>query len=110
GSAMASTADQKAGPFQTIAVGVFLVVIAWTPFPLGSAVSWGAGLFEMMIAACWALWILANIADPSPLMPAPRHLLVPLALWLLVLLWAVVQTLPVPAGLANPLWGMASDT
>jgi len=106
---MASAADQKAGLPRTVAVGAFLLLMAWAPFPLGSAVSWGAGLFEVMVAGCWALWILANIADPAVLGPSPRHLLIPLALWLIVLLWAFLQTLPAPAGLANPLWAMASD-
>jgi O-antigen ligase len=104
-----TSADQKAGLFRTIAVGAFVLMMAWVPFPLGSAVSWGAGLFEMLVAACWVLWILANLAEPGSMVPAPRHLLIPLGLWLVVLLWAFAQILPAPASLANPLWAMASD-
>lgn len=93
-----------------IAVGAFVAVLAWAPFPLGGAVSWGAALQEIMIAVCWLLWLAADWTDPSSLLPKRRSLYIALVLVLAVLLWAFIQTLPgVPATWAHPIWQVASD-
>ena len=93
-----------------IAVWSYIAVLAWAPFPLGGAVSWGAGLIELMIAACLFLWLAAHWTDPAMLLPAQPIIFVPLLIALLVLFWAFMQTLPiVPASWAHPVWSMTSD-
>ncbi len=62
-----------------------------------------------MIAGCWLLWLAANWSEPENLLPRRRSVVIPLLAVLLVLLWAVVQTLPiVPESWAHPIWSMAS--
>jgi O-antigen ligase len=92
-----------------VVLWLYIALLAWLPFPLGSAVVWGAPLFEILVAICWILWLAANIADPSVMLPRPAWLWFPLGLYGLVLLWAVLQIVPVPARFAHPLWAMASD-
>jgi O-antigen ligase len=91
-------------------VWFYIAILAWSPFPLGGAISWGAGLQEILIALCWVLWVASTAGRSEPIWSNLRLVLVPLVLALLVLAWACVQTLPiVPASWAHPLWPMASD-
>jgi O-antigen ligase len=93
-----------------IAIGALIATLAWAPFPLGGAVSWGAGLQEMMIAACWLLWLAANWNDPAALLPKRPALIVALGLAVVVILWVYVQTLPgLPAAWVHPIWQVASE-
>lgn len=93
----------------TIALSAYILLLAWAPFPLGGAVSWGSGLQVLLLAGCWGLWALSVWGQPGEFLPHARALAIPLALCLLVLFWAFVQTLPiVPANWAHPLWAMAS--
>jgi len=90
------------------AVWSYVLLLAWAPFPLGGAVSWGAGFQVLLLALCWALWALSVWNEPEPIWPHARALAVPLALVVLVLGWAFVQTLPIiPSDWAHPLWSMA---
>ncbi len=92
------------------AIATFIATLAWSPFPLGGAVSWGAGLQEMMIAACWLVWLAANWSDPAALLPKQPALMVALGIVTAVILWAYIQTLPgLPAAWTHPIWQIASD-
>lgn len=93
-----------------VAVWSLIVMLAWAPFPLGSAVSWGAGLLELMTAGCWIIWLVANWQAPESLWPTRWSVRIPLMLALGVLVWAVIQTLTiVPTSWAHPIWSMAAD-
>jgi O-antigen ligase len=93
------------------AIWLFVAVLAWSPFPLGGAIGWAPGLQEMLIAACWIVWIVSTAGARGESWFEFRVVLVPLAIALLVLAWAVVQVLPiVPVSWAHPIWSMASDT
>ncbi len=90
------------------ALWLFLGTLAWAPFPLGGAISWGAGLQEILIALCWIFWA-ASVREEK-CWPEFRAVLVPLLLAVLVLVWAVLQILPVvPTSWVHPIWTMASD-
>ena len=88
----------------------YIAILAWSPFPLGGAISWGAGLQEILIALCWLLWVASTVGRTEPIWTNLRLVLVPLVLAILVLAWACVQILPiVPASWPHPLWSMTSD-
>ncbi|MGA7676571.1 MAG: O-antigen ligase family protein [Rhizomicrobium sp.] len=90
-------------------VWFYVAILAWSPFPLGGAISWGAGLQEILIALCWILWVSSNVGRIDAIWPNLRLVLVPLVLAVLVLAWACVQMLPiVPPDWAHPLWAMTS--
>ena len=96
---------------RTATVWLFIAVLAWSPFPLGGAISWGAGLQEILVALCWISWVAYSAtrrggSDRS----GSRAVIVPLALAVVVLIWACVQMLPgVPSSWIHPAWSMASD-
>ena len=91
-------------------VWFYLAVLAWSPFPLGGAISWAAGLQEILIALCWVLWVGSTLGRIDSAWSNLRLVLVPLVLAILVLGWACVQILPiVSAGWVHPLWPMTSD-
>jgi len=110
GGSRRATASAVTLWLRRIAIGVFIATLAWAPFPLGGAVSWGAGLQEMLIAACWMLWLVANWNYPAALLPKRPALIVPLALVAAVILWADIQTLHgLLTAWTHPLWQIASD-
>ncbi len=90
------------------AVLVFVLLLAWAPFPLGSAPSWATGIVEFWVAGCWIIWILANGNDLAVLLPTRRVMWLASALYVGALTWAVIQTNPILPGLAHPLWQMTS--
>lgn len=91
-------------------VWIYIFVMAWAPFPLGGAVSWGAGLLEIMIGVCWLSWLFANWSDPMSLLPKRPALIVALLLVFAVILWAYVQTQrDVPEAWVHPIWQVASE-
>src|SRR5579872_3287601 len=88
-----------------LALFLFIATLAWAPFPLGSAVSWGPGIIEILIALCWTIWALANAADLSVFALARRSNWLALGLFGTALVWAAIQSLPiVPFGWEHPLW------
>lgn len=92
------------------AIAVYVVILAWAPFPLGGALGWGAGLQEILIALCWVLWALSTWQAPVADRIAVRVLAGPLVLATLALGWACLQCLSiVPSGWAHPVWAMTSD-
>jgi O-antigen ligase len=87
----------------SVCFGLLLVLLAWAPFPLGSNREWSWSILLLGIAGCWLLWVVYVMASPSRL--APRQGRLALVLAMLVLVWAVLQALPVlPPDWAHPLW------
>ncbi len=90
---------------------LLIATLAWAPFPLGSAVSWGAPLLELMIAFSWVLWAISTIGDGREGVANLRAIAVPAAIVLVVLAWTVVQTLPIaPETWAHPIWSMTAQS
>lgn len=89
-------------------VVIYLLILAWAPFPLGSAVSWGPGVLGILLAVCGWLWILANYNNSTALTLGRWALWVPAFGFILVLAWAFLQTLPiVPTSWQHPIWEMS---
>ncbi len=96
--------------FRRGAIAVYILALAWAPFPLGSAVSWGASVLQIMIGISWVLWAvsIALRRDRIELFQAIRKNRVPSLLVALVLLWIFLQTVPLGWS-AHPIWKMTSD-
>jgi O-antigen ligase len=95
---------------KTAAVWLLIATLAWSPFPLGGAIAWAAGVQEILIAACWMLWVIGTFGSRDERLSSNRAIAVPLVLVVLALGWAVVQIMPVvPQSWVHPVWGMASD-
>jgi O-antigen ligase len=92
-----------------LAMWLFVLVLGFAPFPLGLAVSWGAGLSAILIAACCLIWVLANIADVQVLLFRPAILWIPSALFGVALLWAFLQAFPLFPAWNHPAWEMSSQ-
>jgi len=93
-----------------LALACVLLVLAWSPFPLGGAIHWGAGLQAALIAVCWVIWSLSYFGNIRDLWSCLKPVRPALFLGLLVVGWAVLQSVAVlPAGWAHPLWSMTSD-
>src|SRR6202042_3544608 len=87
-----------------------VLMLAWAPFPLGSAVSWGNGVLSLMLMIAMLLWLAATVAGSAAPIVARRDVAVPFTLLVLVLFYALVQTMPIGAsGWAHPIWAMASE-
>lgn len=92
------------------AVWLLIATLAWSPFPLGGAIAWAAGVQELLIAACWTLWSVGTIGTSDATWSSSRIIFVPLALAALSLGWAVIQITPgMPQDWVHPVWGMASQ-
>jgi len=95
---------------QRVALYFFIALLIWAPFPLGSAVAWGTGLFAMLVAICCALWIYATPYEPSRRRIQKRSSLLALGLLIAVIVWSLAQSLPIlPVAWANPLWKMTGE-
>lgn len=95
---------------RSIAVGAFVLLLVWLPFPLGSAISWGTGVFEVGTGLCVLFWVIANFGNPLVLIPKDIVVWLALALFGTSLCWALIQSLPIlPQGLAHPIWAMSRD-
>ncbi|MEJ0027274.1 MAG: O-antigen ligase family protein [Rhizomicrobium sp.] len=100
-----------AGWLRAGAFWLLIAALAWAPFPLGSAVSWGAPLLELMIASSWVLWAISTVGDTPEDTARLRPIAAPAAIALIVLAWTVVQTLPiVPENWAHPIWAMTAHS
>lgn len=103
-SGMIRTASRNA------AVWLYVAMLAWTPFPLGGAIAWAAGLQEILVAPCWMLWILGTAGTRDKTWSSNRTILAPLAFAALTICWAIIQITPsVPSGWVHPIWNMTSD-
>ncbi|MCA3268886.1 MAG: O-antigen ligase family protein [Alphaproteobacteria bacterium] len=88
-----------------------VVVTLLAALPLGSARPWAWNTLSLLYALTGLVVAGVLVKNPRvagnapPLMP----LLFPVSAYLLVLLWAMLQTLPIwPESLAHPLWAQAS--
>ncbi len=83
---------------------VFLLTLAWAPFPLGSNRPWAWALLSLLIATSWLLWC-AGLPSLTLAHELLHRLKLPLLLGLICLLWAFIQALPViPLPLADWVW------
>ena len=89
---------------------LFVAVLAWAPFPLGSNRPWSWSLLCLLIACCWLLWAVSIWRAPDKATARIRKVIGPLVLGAVALLWAVVQILPVvPASWGHPVWQLAAQ-
>ena len=83
---------------------LFLLALAWAPFPLGSNRPWAWSLLCLLIATSWLLWCAGQVSL-TPVQEVWHRLKLPLLLGLLCLVWAFIQALPIlPLPLANWVW------
>lgn len=95
----------------TAAVWLYIMALAWAPFPLGGAIAWAAGLQEILIALCCLLWVISVVGNPNEDWRSVRVIAVPGILVVFALGWACVQIIPgVPASWIHPLWSMTSQS
>lgn len=95
---------------KTAAVWLLIVTLAWSPFPLGGAIAWAPGVQELLVAACWTLWILGTLGTSDATWYSTRIIFFPLTLAVVALAWGVIQITPgVPQNWVHPVWGMASQ-
>jgi O-antigen ligase len=107
---VSTTSDGLRSIARTAVVWLLIATLAWAPFPLGGAIAWAAGVQELLIAACWGLWLISRLGSEREGWQGIRVIAVPLSLAVLVLAWACVQIVPgVPAAWIHPVWNMASD-
>src|SRR5439155_994677 len=91
-------------------LALFIIGLAWVPFWYGSndLVAWGinAALFPGLAAVYELSLLIQNKPHPVGF----RYLAAPASLFLIVVLWIVVQTGTwVPGSIVHPIWGMAAD-
>lgn len=95
---------------KTAAVWLFIITLAWSPFPLGGAIAWASGVQEVLIAACWFLWWGSSVGQEESPFSGNRFIIIPLILAALTLVWSLIQILPVvPNSWVHPVWNMTSD-
>jgi O-antigen ligase len=93
--------------FERLSYWLFVVTIAWAPFPLGSNRPWSWSLLILLITACWLLWCVST--SPKALLELSKGLRGPILLCLLALGWGVIQVLPLlPLNVAQPIWHSAA--
>ncbi len=89
---------------------LFVLTLAWAPFPLGSNRAWSWSLLCILIAVCWAIWVGEVWSDPYGIRRTARGLTWPFALGALALFWGVIQILPgVPETWTHPVWQLAGS-
>ncbi|HEY6458484.1 MAG TPA: O-antigen ligase family protein [Steroidobacteraceae bacterium] len=77
----------------------FLVLLLWMPLPFGSNVTWASSLMEAWVFLIAALWLVQYYRGKVSL-TKPFVCAWPVTACLLAtLLWIIVQSLPLPAGL-----------
>ena len=105
-----ATPPRTAQWLRRLSVGSLVLILAWAPFPLGSAVSWGNGELSLMLMIAMLLWLAATMAGSVAPVVARRDVVVPFVLLLLVLGYALVQIVPIGASVwAHPIWTMTSE-
>lgn len=91
-----------------IAFWGLMALLAWAPLPLGSNRPWSWNLLSLCAGILLIIWALAALLDPRATRLAGKRLLMPGALFGLVILWGALQTSPLmPEAWSNPLWAEA---
>jgi O-antigen ligase len=95
--------------FEAGAFWLLVVLLVWAPFPIGSnrPVFWS--ILGFLVMALWLLLTPVVWLRPEELRRQLALVKAPLVLAGLALLWAVIQTLPMPARLAHPIWELAGE-
>lgn len=84
-----------------------LLLIVLAPLPLGANREWAWTLCVLLTGVLGLAWALAALVRPARF--DPRLPPVPVALFLGVCGWALVQTLPGVGSWAHPLWDLAGE-
>ena len=117
---LALSAIQPVAPIVTVVSPRSLTFAAfWTlvaavllaPLPLGSARPWAWSLLALVAGGAGALWGVGYaFANPPFRRPALGAYSVAAILFMLVMVWALLQTMPMlPAGWQHPLWAQAGQ-
>jgi O-antigen ligase len=84
--------------------------LAWAPFWVGGNVLFAWGVNAVFFPALALAYEASRLIGGRPHAVAARRIVVPIALFLLVVAWIFVQNSPLAsAALAHPIWAMASD-
>jgi O-antigen ligase len=93
---------------ERLSFGLFLLALAWAPFPLGSNRPWSWSLLCIVISVSWLLWCGSVWAHSEAAANHARRILGPMVLGILALGWGAIQVLPfVPQTWAHPVWQLA---
>jgi O-antigen ligase len=113
----AETVSTIPAPARALAIGLesasfwlFIVILAWAPFPLGSNRAWSWSLLCVLVMLCWFLWCASVWSRPQAMARLADGIRIPLLLGGFALLWGIVQALPiVPESWTHPVWQMAGS-
>ena len=88
---------------------LFLAMLVWLPFPLGSNRPWSWSLMTILVASCALLLALEWRRDPLGLAAQAKPVWLAVLPAIAVLAWAGLQASPLlPPGWRHPLWRQAS--
>jgi len=87
-----------------------ILILAWSPFPIGSNRAWSSALLVILIAVAFLVWFAGTYDKMKTVAAQARPLRIPLAFGSVALLWGIVQVLPiVPRNWAHPVWSIAAS-
>lgn len=93
---------------ERLSFGLFVFVLAWAPFPLGSNRPWSWSVLCLLISVCWLMWCASIWGQPRSATRSSRGLVGPIVLAGLALVWGIIQILPdVPQSWTHPVWQLA---
>ncbi len=82
-----------------------VAVAAWAPLPFGSARPWASGLLALIVGLLVAALAVNDLVAADKDQPPLRPVILPLFLFSLTILWALIQCFPwVPASWQHPVW------
>lgn len=81
-----------------------LALVALAPLPLGSNRPLPAAILSLAAGLLLALWAAALLTGRAEMALSPRKLRWPLGLFGAVVLWILVQALPLPSAWGDPVW------
>ena len=102
------TIDKPA--YSKVSYILFLFILVWAPLPLGSNRDWALAILMALCLVLYAVMALEAILFDRPLLTCLRPYLLPLALLLLVAVWATLQSLPLPEGIVQWLSPVTAQT
>ncbi len=109
GSPAAETVDWTGRIGRRGAVAMLAIILIWSPFPLGSAVNWGASVIALLVSLACFFAALYAFRNPDAFLSGLR-LVAPSAIAALaVLSWVWIQTLSLPLDWTNPVWRMTGQ-